>query len=85
MYTHGKGRPYTLVCYFSITAQRNRIKLGTPIAPDSGYLNLILWHCSSFKFSAENILVFRFTPQFKCTVDKKVQMLITPHSKVLCD
>ena len=70
---------------FSPTVQRNCMKLGRLVAPDSGCLNPILWHSRSFRFGAENVLVFRFTPLIKCTVDRTLQTLITPHSKVLCN
>ena len=48
--------------HYSITVQRNHIKLGVHIAPDSSSLSLSLWHCSSFDFVVENDLVPRFDP-----------------------
>ena len=41
---------------FSPTVQRNCMKLRRLVAPDSGCLNPILWHSSSFRFGAENVL-----------------------------
>ena len=60
-HANGKGRPYTRVCansYFSITAQRDRIKLGRLVAPDSGCLHPISWHCSSFRIGAGYIQMY---------------------------
>ena len=90
MDTHGKGRhTYSCVCkffafYYSITVQRNCIKFDVNIAPDIGSLSLSLWHCSSFSFVTGIVLVSRFETSFKCTADRILQTLITPHTKVLC-
>ena len=91
VHTHGKGRqPYGCVCvlaqlYFSITVQQICMKLGVEITPNNGCLSLVLCHWSSFGFGVENVLASRFVSPFKCTVNTKLQKLITPHWKVLCD
>ena len=71
----GKGRHrYKYKCvwkyYFSITVQWVYMKLGVGIAPNSRCLTLLLGHWNSFSFCVENVLVSRFIPPFKCTVDK---------------
>ena len=91
VHTHGKGRqPYGCVCvlvqqYFSITVKQICIKFGVGITPNSGCLSLVLCHWSSFGFGVESVFVSRFVSTFKCTVNTKVQKLITTHWKVLCD
>ena len=90
-HTHGKGRQqYGCVCvlvqlYFSITVQQICMKIGVGITPNGSCLSLVLCHWSSFSFGVENVLVSRFVSTFKCTVNTKLQKLITPHWKVLCD
>ena len=58
--------------HFSITVQRNHMKFGGIIAPNSGSLNLILGRCSSFSFGVVSVLLSRFDSLFKCTVNKKL-------------
>ena len=58
--------------HFSITVQRNHMKFGGIIAPNSGSLNLILGPCSSFSFGVVSVLLSRFDSLFKCTVNKKL-------------
>ena len=66
----------TLVCGNSLTpflhsrVQQIWVKFDVVIAPNSGYIRLLLWHCSSFSFSVENVLVSRFVPHSKCAVSK---------------
>ena len=83
---YGKGcHPYTCMQNnFSIAVHRICMKFGVLIAANSGCLSLVLWHCSSFSFSIENVLVSRFVPHSKCTVSKELLTLITPHWKMLC-
>ena len=71
--------------YFSITVQQICMKIAVDIAPNSGCLSLVLCHWSSFGFGVENVLASRFVSPLKCTVNTKLQKLITPHWKVLCD
>ena len=61
------------------------MKLGVLVAANSGSLCISLGLCSSFSFVVVNILLCRFLSAFKCTVDKKLQKLITPYSNVLCN
>ena len=56
--------------HFSITVQRNRIRFGGIIAPNSGCLSLTLEPCSSFSFGVVSVLLSRFDSPFKCTVKK---------------
>ena len=64
----------SLVCatYYSISVQRNRFKFGVHIAPYGGSLGLSLWHCSSFSFDIEEVLVSKFDVLFKCTAARKL-------------
>ena len=55
------------------------------VAGNSGSLCISLGLCSSFSFGVVSILLLRFGSPFKCTVDKKLQMLITPYSNELCN
>ena len=71
--------------YFSITIKQICMKFGVDIAPNSGCLTLVLCHWSSVGFGVENVLASRFVSPFKCTVNTKLQKLITPHWKVLCN
>ena len=57
---------------FSITVQRNDIRFGGIIAPNSGCLSLTLGPCSSFSFGVVSVLLSRFDSLFKCTVNKKL-------------
>ena len=75
--------PSVFDAVFSITVQRICMIFGVGIAPNSGCTSLLLGHCCSFSFGAEKVLVPRFVRPFKCTVEKQLQTLITPHSKVL--
>ena len=59
------------------------MKFGVGITPYSSCISLILGHRSCFSFGVEKVLVLRFVCPFKCTVEKQLQTLITPHSKVL--
>ena len=65
--------------------QRNTTKFGVVIAANSSCLHLDLDLSSSFRFGVVSVLLSRFDAPFKCTADKELQTLITPHSKVLCD
>ena len=71
--------------YFSTTVQQICMKIGVDITPNSGCLTLVLCRWSSFGFDVENVLVSRFVSTFKCTVNTKLEKLITSHWKVLCD
>ena len=71
--------------YFSITVQQICMKFGVDITPNSGCFSLVLCRWSSFGFGIENVLASRFVSPFKCTVNTKLQKLITPHLKVLCN
>ena len=80
MDTYGKGRHIIHVpvlyiyanIYYSIFVQRNRFKFAGHIAPHSGSFGLSLWHCSSFSFGIEKVLVSRFDSPFKCTAADKL-------------
>ena len=61
------------------------MKLGVLVAGNSGSLCISLGLCSSFSFGIVSILLLRFCSPFKCTVDKKLEMLITPYSNMLCN
>ena len=61
------------------------MKFGVIVATNSGWLSLTLGPCSSFSFALVSVLLSRFDPLFKGTVDNKLETLITPHSKVLSD
>ena len=76
---------YIVQLYFSITIKQICMKFGVDIAPNSGCFSLVLCHWSSFGFGVENVLASRFVSPFKCTVNMKLQKLITPHLKVLCN
>ena len=58
--------------HFSVTIQRNCMKLGVFVAANSGRLRISLDLCSSFSFGVVSILLLRFWSPFKCTVDKKL-------------
>ena len=74
MYRGGKGRHACKMFrrHFSITMQRNRMKFGGIIAPNSGCLTLTLELCSFFRFGVVSVLLFRYDSLFKCTVNKKL-------------
>ena len=61
------------------------MKIGVTIAAYSVDLSLYLDRCCSFRSGVVRMLLLRFAPPFKCTVDNKLQMLITPYSDVLCN
>ena len=58
------------VWHFSITVQRNHMRFGRIVAPNSGCLSLTLELCSSFSFGVVSVLLSRFDAPFKCTVNK---------------
>ena len=58
--------------HFSITVQRNDMRFGGIVAPNSGCLSLTLGLCSSFSFGVVSVLRSRFDSLFKCTVNKKL-------------
>ena len=58
--------------HFSVTIQRNCMKLGVLVAGSSGSLCLSLGLCNSISFVVVSILLLRFCSPFKCTVDKKL-------------
>ena len=70
---------------FSKTVQRNHMKFGENIAPNSSCLSPTLGAISCFSFGVESILLSSFRSPFKCTVDKELETLITLHSNMLCD
>ena len=56
---------HTLVCvcvcvclYFSITVQRNHMKVAVVVVPDSGRVSLCLGVSSSFSFGVINVLAW---------------------------
>ena len=56
--------------HFSITVQRNHMRFGGIVAPNSGCLSPTLGLCSSFTFGVVSVLLSRFNIPFKCTVNK---------------
>ena len=48
------------------------MKFGVDIEPNSACFSLLLGDKTQFIFGVENVLVSRFVPPFKCTVDKKL-------------
>ena len=54
---------------FSITVQRNDMRFGGIVAPNSSCLSLTLGPCSSFRFDVVSVLLSRFDTPFKCTAD----------------
>ena len=70
---------------FSVTMERNEMKFGGIIAPNSGSLNLNWGPCSSCGFGVVNVLLSRFDVLFKCSADSTLQMLITLCSNKLCN
>ena len=61
------------------------MKLGVLVAANSGSLCISLGLCNSFSFGVVSILLLRFPHPFKCTVDMKLQTLVTPYSNALCN
>ena len=55
--------------HFSITVQRNHMRFGGIVAPNSDCLSLTLGPCSSFEFGVVSVLLSRFEAPFKCTAD----------------
>ena len=61
---------WLMLCrHFSITVQRNHIKFGGIVTPNSGYLSITLGPCSSFIFGVVSVLLSRNDTPFKCTAD----------------
>ena len=58
--------------HFSITVQRNGMRFGGIVAPNSGCLSLTLGPCSSFSFGVVIVLLSRFDSLFKCTVNEEL-------------
>ena len=48
------------------------MQFGVLVEINSGCIILVLWYRSSFSFSVENVLVSRFVPHSKCTVNKEL-------------
>ena len=63
---------FSVLMRFSITVQWICIKFGVLIDANSACCHLILGDWSSFSFGVENVLVARFDPPFKCTVNQKL-------------
>ena len=61
------------------------MKIDVTIAAYSVVLSLYLDRCSSFRSGVVRMLLLRFAPPFKCTVDNKLQTLRIPYSNVLCN
>ena len=61
------------------------MKFDMTVAHNSGCLNLLLEHWSSFRVRVASISFSTFVSLFKCTVHKDIEKLVTPHSKVLCN
>ena len=55
--------------HFSITVQRNQMKIGGNVVRNSGCLSLTLGLCCSFDFGMVSVLLSRFDAPFKCTAD----------------
>ena len=72
-------------CLLSLTVQQICMKFGLAVAHNSGCLNLLLEHWSSFRVRVASISFSTFVSLFKCTVHKDIETLVTPHSKVLCN
>ena len=72
MYRRGKGRHACKMFrrHFSVTVQRNHMRVGGIVAPNSGSLSLTLGPCSSFSFGVVSVLLSRLDSLFKCTVNK---------------
>ena len=61
------------------------MKFGVNIATNSDCVRLSLGLCSLFTFGVGSLLLHRSDTPFKCTVDKILQMLITPYLNMLCN
>ena len=61
------------------------MRFGGIVVPNSGCVSLTLGLCSPFSFGVVSVLLSRFDAPFKCTVNKTLQMLITPCLNVLCN
>ena len=61
------------------------MKLCVHVATNSDCARLLLGLCSFISFGVGKLLVVRFYVPFKCTVDKKLQTLITLYTNVLCN
>ena len=59
------------------------MKFGVNVATYSVCVCLDLGRCSLFTFGMGNLLLHIYAAPFKCTVDEKLQLLITPYSNVL--
>ena len=82
--THAGTFVYTKInVLLSLTVQRICMKFGLAVAHNSGCLNLLLEHWSSFCVRVASISFSTFVSLFKCTVHKDSETLVTPHSKVL--
>ena len=55
---------------FSVTVQRNDMRFGGIVAPNSGCFSLTFGLCSSFSSGVVSVLHSRFDAPFKCTVNK---------------
>ena len=60
------------------------MKFCVNVATNSNCVSLSLGLCSLFTFGVGSLLLHRFDAPFECTVDKKLQTLITPQSNMLC-
>ena len=71
IYMHGNGRHACKMFsrHFSITVQRNHLRFGGVVGPNSDYLSRTLGPCSSFSFGIVSVLLSRFDAPFKCTAD----------------
>ena len=74
MHRGGKGRHACKMFrrHFSLTVQRNRIRFGGIVAPNTSCLSLTLGPCSSFTFGVVSVLLSRFDSLFKCIDNKKL-------------
>ena len=61
------------------------MKFGVNVATNSDCVSLSLGLCRLFTFGIGSLLLHRFDAPFKCTVDKILQMLITPYLNMLCN
>ena len=55
--------------HFSITVQRNEMRFGGIVAPNSCCVITTLGPCSSFRYDAVIVLLSRFDVPIKCTAD----------------
>ena len=61
------------------------MKFWVIVGTNSDCVSLSLGLGSLFTFGVGCFLLHRFDGPFKCTVDKRLQTLITPYSNVLCN